>query len=373
MNHSVLRSLSPHQSRSLAGLLLVVLMGLLIPAAKAEIFCVNTPNGLQNALLTAAANTESDEVRIMLGHYDVPVTPLTGFRFVSSQTGDLMVSGGWGPPSPFGGPNCESRKEDPRLTTLDGNLQVQGLVVQPGAVTGDILIENMTVTQGSSSGSGGGIHAAPFDPAWSGNLSIRTVRFISNDAVTLGAGLFAHVEIGQFRLDNSVFTGNSAGGLSAAADITANGASVVIANNTVAYNSAVGNFSSGFRFGGNAAALLINNVFINDTLPDLRLDGDAVRLHNNFYNTRLGTEPLDEIGSLSGDPMLGSGALSLGPTPGSPLIDGGLPVVGGLPYRDVQAGLRVLSPAVDIGAYEVQIFADGVEGDDDWGVPNSAE
>lgn len=354
--------------------LILLTIGLHASDSKAEVFCVTTSNVLQSALLEAASNAESDEIRIMLGEYDVPVTPVSGFRFVSSQPGDLAISGGWGPPSPFGGPNCESRKEDPRLTTLDGNFQVQGLVIQPGAVTGNVLIENMTVAQGRSGGSGGGIRVVPFDPAWPGNLSIRTVLFLRNNDITGGAGLFANVEVGDFRLDNSVFTGNLSRGQVGAAVVTANGQDAIIANNTVAFNSASGSFSTGFSFGGNADTLLINNVFLeNDLQFDVDLFGDALRLQNNFYNTRTGSDPVEEIGSLLGDPGLGSGSLGVGPLPGSPLIDGGLMVIGGLPYRDAQAGLRVLGDAVDIGAIEVQVFGDGVEGNDNWTVPTNAQ
>ncbi len=349
-------------------------IGLAAPGANAEIFCVNNAIGFQNALIDAASNTESDEIRMMLGQYDVPVAPISGFRFVSSQPGDLTISGGWGPPAQFAGPICVSRKDNPTLTTLDGNFQVQGLVIQPGAVTGDILIENLTVAQGRSGGGGGGIRVAPFDPTWQGNLSIQSVVFDRNADVTGGAGLFATVEVGDFRLVNSIFAANQSRGQIGAANIVANGQNAVIANNTVVFNSANGDFSTGLRFGGNAATLLINNVFFESDLQrDVTLIGDDLRLQNNFYNTRNSGDFVEETGTLSGDPGLGSGLFGVGPLPGSPLIDSGLMVIDGLPFRDAQGGVRVLGPAIDRGAIEVQVFGDGVEGDDDWIVPTNAQ
>ncbi|MFK7958671.1 MAG: choice-of-anchor Q domain-containing protein [Lysobacterales bacterium] len=362
MNNSVLRVVT------------ALTLGLTVWDAQAEVFCVNTSNGLQNALNSAASNTESDEIRIMFGEYNVPVSPVSGFRFVSSQAGNLAISGGWGPPSPFGGPNCQSRKYDPTITTLNGNFQIQGLVIQPGAVTGDILIENMTVAQGRSGGSGGGIRVNPFDPAWPGNLTIRTILFDRNADVTGGAGLFATVGVGDFRLDNSIFSGNQSRGQIGAAVVTANGQNAIIANNTVVANSALGDLSTGFSFGGDAATLLINNVFFeNDLQFDLALGGNALSLQNNFYNSLNAADLLEETGSLSGDPGIGSGVFSVGPLPGSPLIDGGLMVIGGLPFRDAQGGLREMGPAVDIGAIEIQVFGDGVEGNDNWTVPTNAQ
>lgn len=337
--------------------------------ANAAVFCVNTPGALQNALITAAANGESDEIRILVGNYLVPTSPTPGFRFVSSQPGGLAISGGWGPPVPVGAaPRCLSRKDDPKLTIIDGGLQVEGLVIQPGPLTGNVKVENLTILGGASAANGGGMYAAPYDPSWAGTLAIRTVVFRRNQAQAQGGGLYASVPVGSLLLLNSVFADNTAGGVAGGAELLVNGSDGLVANNTVVSNlaSAAG---GGLRVAGNASILVLNNALYSNSSVDVQLGGASIRLRNNFYNLRNGLPPLEDSDTLSGNPMLGGGTLGLAPLPGSPLIDVGKPAPGGLPPRDADGNQRIVGPAVDVGAYEEQVFANGMEGDEWRGGP----
>lgn len=332
------------------------------PIAGAAVFCVNSAASLQNALITSAANAESDEIRIVVGTYLVPSMPVSGFRYVSSQIGYIAISGGWGPPAPIGAlPLCQSRIDNPNLTIIDGQLQTEGLVIQPGPLTGTVKVENLTIQGGSSAGSGGGLYAAPYDPAWPGSLSVRSIVFRGNQAVNSGGGLYASVPIGSLEVKNSVFTSNSAGVASGGAEILVNGVDGVVANNTAADNTASSG-GAGLRVGGNSPIDLINNALFDNTDVDLQLGGVDVTLVNNFFNSRNGLTPLMETGTLSGDPLVGGGTYGLAPVPGSSLIDYGQAVPNGLPPRDADGGQRLVGPAVDVGAYEAQIFADGLEG-----------
>ncbi len=368
--HNICRRLPSR--RRLTSLLLGAAM-LISGSVQAEIFCVNTPTGIQNALINAADNSESDEIRVVFGSYEIPTGPTSGFQYSSSQPGGLTISGGWGPPSMSGGPICESRKDDPRITTFDGLFKVEGLVFEPGAETGDIIVENLTITQGSSLTNGGGLSLVPGNDDWQGNLSIRTVRFLSNEATNDGAGLYAVVRNGDFELVNSVFFQNGAGDDVSVADIYVDGPSAVIANNSVVNNVSGGASGSGMRVSGTTAALMINNLFFDNGF-DFNLNNDGVTLRHNFYNSRLGEEPAEESGILSGNPVLVTGSLGLGPFLGSPLIDNGLlPVPADLPERDAEAGQRIIGQRIDIGAIEAQIFGDGAEGDDDWTVPTAIQ
>ncbi|MEM1088944.1 MAG: choice-of-anchor Q domain-containing protein [Pseudomonadota bacterium] len=358
--------------RILSGITLSLALTFATSNARAEIFCVGTPSALQNALLAAAGNSETDEIRLMVGQYLVP-TANNGFRYVSSQPGGLTVSGGWGPPDPPDAPVCDSRKDNPRLTVIDGDFQIQGLVLQPGPDSGDIAVENLTITRGGANDpvislNGGGIDARSFSPDWEGSYRFSTLIFNLNEATEQGAGLYVILDRGSLRLENSVFFRNAAGGDGGAAELLLNGAENLIANVTIAENSAADD-GAGVRIGGNATVRLLNNVFADNNGDDLLLAGSSVRLNRNFLNSLAGSNPLEETGTLSGNPQLGLGSLGVSPNIGSPLIDAGLPVPDGLPPRDADGMGRIVGPAVDLGAYEAQIFSDGLEGDDDWIIP----
>jgi len=340
------------------------------PAAIAAIHCVDSALELQQALVTAAATAGDDEVRVVAGTYIVPPPPSNGFRYVSSQAGDLVVSGGWDPDAPVGiPPGCEVQVPDPALTVLDAQYQIEALVLQPGPASGDLAVHNLTLTQGSSAGNGGGLYAAPYDEAWVGNTTLQSLRVLANEALQFGAGLYVSVPRGYLRVQNAAVVGNVSGLTGAGAVLLANGEDSIVANLTVAGNSSGATFGAGLMVGGTIPVLLMNSVLWGNTPDDLQLNGDAIRLHHNFYDSRIGMQPSDEFGTLNGNPMLAGGSLGLTPTAGSPLVDHGLPVPGGLPTRDVDAGQRVVGPGVDIGAFEAQIFADGYEGADDWERP----
>ena len=75
--------------RNLPGLLwgALMLLGMAKPAL-AEVVCVDTAVGLQNALTTAASNAQDNEVQIVQGTY------VGNFFYASTQANRLSVLGG---------------------------------------------------------------------------------------------------------------------------------------------------------------------------------------------------------------------------------------------------------------------------------------
>ncbi len=363
---------SPHATRRSLSLVSLAALAMFFPqaGAAATIHCVASSADLVQALSNAVFDDGDDEIRIMVGTYIAPAAVPGGFRYVSSQPGDLVLSGGWISDDPFGAPGCDSQLSKPALTVLDAEYQAQVLVIQPGATTGDIFIRNLTVTRGTATNNGGGIYFDPWDPAWTGNLGIQSLLVLANEAVNEGAGLYAVLPHGYLRMENSAIAGNvCGGGIGAGLSVVANGQSIMFANITVAGNSSGNVFGAGMRLGG-AAAMLVQNSVIHDNTPfGLELAATSVRLRHNHINGLAGLPPLEDTDTLSGNPMLGAGSLGLTPLPGSDLIDRGEAVPGGLPYRDADGGQRITGAAVDLGAFESQIFADGYEGPEDWERP----
>lgn len=353
---------SPRRLRGWAAMVLAIALPCL---SQATVFCVNTSSGLVDALLSAAASGEDDEIRLMFGTYTVPDPD--GFIYQSSTTGGLAISGGWGPPSQDK-PVCDSRKDNPNITVLDGQFAHQGLVVEAGSETGDIVIENMTIRQGRTATRGGGLSIPSFAPATSASLSIRSMVMVDNESDIEAAGLLVNLVSGHLLLDNSVLFGNAAGVQSAAASLVLNGESATIANlSIVGQNNGTADRAA-LRIEGTTPTLLINTVFHDNTDADLELAHAEVSLLGNFINQHIGDPPLLEDGTLSGNPTLGTGTYGLGPFIGSVLIDSGFQTPQVLPTRDADGNIRLIGE-IDRGAYEAQIYADGVEGDDDWIVP----
>src|SRR5690606_28681042 len=115
----------------------------------AAIHCVANTAQLQLALSLAVSDSDDHEIRLMTGTYPVPTfPPPTGFQYVSSQPGDLTVSGGWTSLT-VGAPGCDLQVGDPSLTVLDAEYQSTVFRVQPGEATGSVTIRNLTLYRGS--------------------------------------------------------------------------------------------------------------------------------------------------------------------------------------------------------------------------------
>ena len=222
-----------------------LLLGIAQPAL-AEVFCVNTAVGLQNALVLAAANGQDDEVQIVQGTY------VGNFVYASTEAQALAVLGGYSS-------GCGSREISPTNTVLDGDKNASVFMLDGGK---EVLVEGLSFFNGNqSSGYGGGLNVS----VGSGTASIKNNHFESNVALYGGGGVSISAEDvvveGNSIVANVVtspFTQCSGGGLYVSAF------HAQISKNFITDNSM-------YRFGGGAgaaicaefAAIIDNNVSNN--------------------------------------------------------------------------------------------------------------
>ena len=129
---------------------------------------------------------------------------------------------------------------------------------------------------------------------------------------------------------------------------------VELINNTIyGVTCAYNHYSDGWGF-GQIVAYAYNNIF-HDTSSvgwDIDTQTDAFYLVDNMLNHYHGPGPIEESGTLTGDPELDSSYRPI-ESPPSPVINSGSNQVrGGLPSSDLDGGARIIGSTVDRGAYE---------------------
>jgi len=198
--------------------------------------------------------------------------------------------------------------------TIDGNGAAEGGGVYLGNDGSSIAtLANVTISNNTATGNGGGIHSNK-------TLTVTSSTISGNAASDKGGGLYS------------------------------NGDSPAITNSTIAYNSGSGG-AGGIHFEGSSRATLKNTILAFNTGGNA--NGAQNSLGNNIEsaNTAGLSGPGDQINT---DPLLGLLQYNGGPTkthallPGSPAIDAGTSV--GAPATDQRGATRVGTP--DIGAYE---------------------
>jgi hypothetical protein len=210
-------------------------------------------------------------------------------------------------------------------------------------------------------------------PRGAGGTAIRDSTVSDNHAGTFG-GLFLVGSAGySVTITNSTISGNGAydliGGIYTAAP-------TIIANSTIAFNTAGSSFSSTYIAAGLQATGstldLQSSIIARNYSPGARTDLNAFHATVTGSNNLIMLSPVSPPDTLTSDPMLGplvdNGGLTLTHVPlaGSPAIDHGnnhaaLPFdQRGAPY------LRVFGTAADIGSIESQpsldrIFSNGFD------------
>lgn len=343
-------------------------------------FCVSTSNELQNALTTAQGNGSSDYIYIKEGSYNVPNT---GFRYWSNENYDLEISGGW---SSFFDNPCGLQSNDPYNTTLDGggsndgeNLPILYIFGFTGITTADVTIKNILFINGYS-GISGGISITMNFSEYSGHVKIENNAFIGNESPNYNSAV--HAEGGKITFKNNLVAGNHVNISNSVLLESFNATGIYVTNNTIIGNTS--NSVSGFSLGGlslkvtgTSQALIANNIFYNNDIRDLELEGDGYKYsyNNNIVGFQTGTAD-EEYMNFSSVPVFESGILNYTPALSSDLINSGFQPIFLLPpvpfvynwslsSTDLAGNIRVQDNTVDVGAYEATaetpIFANGFE------------
>ncbi len=273
-------------------LMAALLLGIAQPAL-AGVFCVDTAWGLQNALSTAAANAQDDEVQIIQGTY------VGNFVYASNQANKLSVLGGFTA-------GCAGRTLDPVNTILDGNFAGRVLSLSTLNLKSTFVMQGMTIRHGSTgmNHNGGGIYAVN-----NGSISMSDNYIVGNKATTWyedsGGGVYLESE--NTIIVNSLIESNEAsydaGGLYVVGSsiiehnhITGNktvlgngGGGYLEGDTVVKYNIIDKNYAEsiggGLYIAGENAKVLINIVFdnaVHDFLISYYGGGVYLEVENGF-------------------------------------------------------------------------------------------
>lgn len=337
--------------------------------ASAATFCAGTTQELQNALATASSNGQHDTIRIRPGFYAAS-SGTVAFAYSTSQSFDLVLEGGWQDLGTF---ECAVRQDDPRLTILDGG-DVRSVLQLTGAAgtSGDLIVRNLTVRNGSGS-SFGGLRVGEI-AGYVGDVAIEQVIARDNNSMTSAGGIAAATDGGTLTFRNNLVVNNTCGSSACGASLLANLSSpfnnyvLWVVANTVALNTCPGSDCAGrggMRIAGNdnARKLVVNNALFFNEGSDLWLAGGNLDLAANAYEALDGAPQFASGNLVTTSPgFVNALAIDFALTENSPLIDAGSNNVA-MTASDLAGRPRLNGPRYDIGAYEAQrsVFADGFE------------
>ena len=288
-----------------------------------EFLCVDGSGGaanlsadFQDALSNGVTNI-NNEVRLTSGNY--PISDVSDTHFTVSVDHSLEISGGWDA-------DCSTQTEfSPDLTTLQGN---KGIVTQahPGGVLSVTItnnpanqivsIHNLTITNGSSDKSGGGlyvIHTASISALFV-TLNLYDIVAEHNETKNFGGGIAVDERGTQGGMtvniydciiqDNSIITSVSGGPAGIHIATLSTGAGKVetfLSNCQILNNSAEGDGGGVYIDSGTGATTLTNNVIAGNTasadngggINIKNSGGGNITLTNNTitWNETTGTNP----------------------------------------------------------------------------------
>ena len=345
----------------------IVLIGLslFVNSTQAAVFCVDTSNELQQALMTAASNNEADTIKIETGTY--AGVSAVAFAYSTSQNFALTVSGGYLS-------TCALQLTQPSLTVLSGSDARQVFSMQgAGGTSGALSLSNLTISDGFTSQSGAGLVIGG-GGGFAGNVSVSRVVIARNVSTSNGGGMSVFSE-GTVNILNNLFLLNRCSLSNCAFSATVNAPSPVgfrayFGNNTIVGNACVsgsGCTFTGARYGGSASAVFYNNLFAANTGGDLTLQnfsGSSTEIYNNNLVSITGTPPAVMAGNLAFANPQFVDLLNddLRPAFNSPMRNAGT-LTFALLHEDLAGDVRINDFLVDIGAYENNelLFADGFD------------
>jgi len=330
---------------------IALIAGLTAGFAAHATVCVNSVQGLRDALSAAQANGADDVIHVARGFYATGGTP---FSFDSSETHALTIIGGYNS-------NCSTRVYNPALTVLDGG---GTSLVFGSESTGKVTLRFLTFQGGSGGGIAGAALRMNFFDQSTGSLVVSQSIVRESGYAAFSLAVWGSATLNFF--DNLVVD-NLADTWTGGPEIYCGGSgAVTVINNTFANNvvtSADPRVIGGLVLLGphTSAATLSNNIFWGNTNSDL-YSASAIMIDND-YGTDSHSPAAGSSGNHSFDPKFSSSS-DYHLLPSSPLLGiGTLTPVGGLPNMDIEGHARTDNGKVDLGPYERgnEIFADGFD------------
>lgn len=330
-------------------------LALSIPAQAAN-FCVGSRAQAQAALDASVNNGQADVIRFRSGVIDVVST----LDYNASQPADhlpLTLTGGFNA-------DCSARTGE---TVLDGNAVAQILELEIRDAQ-SVVIDRITFIRGRNTSYGANVSAVLYDTNASPSLRIDNCVFLSgeSDGTNTSAGGLYVSGAGTLRIRNNLFVGNMADG-APAMSINLNGEGY-ITGNTVTGNVVTDASGDAVYVRGateQSEIWISNNIFWgNDVDRDLFLFGeDVIGLTRNDIGSRNSVSLLPgSTNNVSVDPQFAPCGFLCYAKPlkrSSPLVDAGINTpAGGMPLVDLYGADRTVGPAVDIGAYELDVLFD---------------
>ena len=319
-----------------------VLTGLVMAQAapvSAATHCVADAQALRNSLVTAAANGEADDIRVVAGSHLLSST----LFFSTHEAFALSLSGRW---------NAACTAQDGGTTMLDGQNLTRILYVNSDAAS-DLVLTDLYFTRASD--------RALLIETSGLNVLVERNLFVGNRSTSDGAGARIAVSTANSVLvvRNNIVFGNTAregAGLVVNAGI---GVARINGNTVVANTSTIaGALCGGLCIAGGSDFTLSNNILWGNGGADLHNATTALtRLFCNDTGSLSGTLPdIGGSGNLSIAPGFAPGLLNFRLDPGSPLVNAGCTAFGGAGELDVARDPRRQGRALDIGAYESDVI-----------------
>lgn len=348
-------------------------------AARAAIFCPGNEAEFRQALASAAANGEDDEIRLRPGTF---YTGGQKFAITTTEAYGLAISGGWMDDVPLW---CSHQSPSAAATILDGQnltavLDIHAYAGNSAAGTKTVSVSNLTLRNGYTNVNGESAGLAL-------GVTYQTLRLertilLGHTQATAGPNIYSN-GVTLVGWGDVYVLGNLMGDLhSNYANLgifTQGGASqaVYLTNNTLSLSGA--GFNALLDANTGTQYRIVNNAIVATGFGGLSFNSrnasDPIRLwiFNNLgqwsYSDVYRDPPRLIVQADSGnltnvDPMF-AGALDLSPAAGSPLVNAGLnSPFGGVPATDLDGHPRVDLGIIDVGAYESareRIFANSFD------------
>jgi hypothetical protein len=221
----------------------------------------------------------------------------------------------------------------------------------------DLTVINCTIS-GNSADDGGGIYNKYELGLYLGSVAITDSTLSDNSGSGGGGGIY-NTDYGNLTLTNCTISGNSAG--DNGGGISNSSSPLTVTNCTISGNSALG--GGGIAdFGG--AVTLGNTIVAENIAPSgADVDGGVTSLGDNLIGNSSGGSGFAPVDLLNVNPLLGPLQNNGGPIetmallPGSPAIGAGsVALIPSGITTDERGTPRVVNGAVDIGAFEVQVY-----------------